>query len=121
VLTVAAGATGGTAVCTGGVAGTTGATTGSAGMLTVAAGATGGTAVCTGGVAGTTGATTGSAGVLTVAAGAGAAAVGVLIWSVAGLAAGICANPSAPSTAVTTISVNSLFMKSSEESRLAAV
>ena len=56
-----------------------------------------------------------------VATGAGAAAVGVLIWSGVGLESGVCANPGAPSRAVTTMSRNTLFMESSEEPRLAAV
>ena len=42
-------------------------------------------------------------------------------WFVLLLAAGVCANPSATSRAGTTISKNTLFMESSEKSRLAAV
>ena len=91
-------------------------TTGSAGVTTVAAGAACGTAAGTGGVAG---ALLGAAGGIAVSTGAGAAAVGAFIWSGAELVAGVCANPKAPSRAVTTISSNTFFMESSEESRLA--
>lgn len=47
--------------------------------------------------------------------------MGVFIWSGAGLVAGVCANPSAPSRAVTRISRNIFFIRFSEEPRLAAV
>ena len=83
----------------------------------MASGAAGGTTVCAGGVAG---AVAGATGGTAVSTGAGAAAAGVLVWSGVGLVAGVCANPSAPIRAVTTISKNTFFMESSEKSRPAA-
>lgn len=116
-LTAAVAAGGATAVGAGGIAGAVGAT----GATTGAAVGAGVTTAGAGGGAGTTGVTTGCAGVVVVATGAGAVAVGGLIWSGVGRVSGVCANPDAPSRAVTTISRNTLFMESSEEPRLAAV